>query len=575
MQLRNAEQVDEALRNEIVRREHLLRAARQHPAFFAHYVRCVDSRTGEVFEFQVLNELEAPADCKIVGKPLDETWYWQREYMDWVLEHDQTITLKGRQLGVTWVWALLALWTALFRPGADVLVYSIKEEDAAEVIGRIWDMFLSLPEPFKSMVTVIKPTRGVRPSTRIEFEHPDGRVSTITGMVATKSAGHGRSAALVVFDEASRQEYARELWKAVVPAMGDKGGKLGVVSTANGMSDGKGQGNFFHELWVGAGNAAKGYPKLQKTFLGWFLHPDRNEKWYGQVSLPEAEKAEQYPNDADEAFLLSGTPFFSSASLRRYAGLKCKPVYTFEWVPKADRPSAATMRKGTPNEPGIIEVYEEPQAGHKYAIGADVATGTGADYSAAYVIDLMTGKFVAQIYMKGGYERYAEQLHFTGLWYRGGPEMPAAWIAIEKGGGYGDTVIAYLRDGLKGRRPYPRLYRFRPYDRPTRPETEILGFPMNSKTRPKVINELRSWIEDGLIDAMPPQLYAECLTFVHRETNPSPRAQDGANDDCVMAAAVTLELYSEKGEHEHDRKKVFSKTQKTVGHKVLYPWKYD
>lgn len=573
MQLRNQEQAfGAALRLRAIYFKRL-RLAAQHPAYFAHWVKCVDSRTGEVFEFEVLTEDEAQevySVSRLGDREPEKTWYWQREYMDWVLEHDQTITLKGRQLGVTWVWALLALWTALFRPGADVLVYSIKEEDAAEVIGRIWDMWESLPEPFKSMVEVLKPTRGVRPSTRIEFRHPDGRVSTISGMVATKSAGHGRSAALVVFDEASRQEYARELWKAVVPAMGDKGGKLGVVSTANGMSDGKGKGNFFHELWVGAGIEARGYPKLQKTFLGWFLHPDRDARWYDTVSLPEAEKAEQYPNDADEAFLLSGTPFFSSASLRRYAGLKAPVLYRCEWRSSPERPSTASLHKGE----GVIEIYEEPVAGHKYAIGADIASGLGTDFSVGAVIDLMTARPVAEIYMKGAYERFAEQLHFTGLWYRGGPDLAAAIIAPEKGGGYGDTVIAYLRDGLKGRKPYPRVYRHRPFDRANRPQTETLGFPMTSKTRPKVINELRTWLEDELLEWIPPGLHAECLTFVHRETNPSPRAQDGANDDRVMAWAIALELYSEFGEHEHDRKKVLRKTLKTVGHKRLYPWTY-
>jgi len=574
MQLRNERQVWGAVLREIAVREIRTQKAREHPAFFAHWVDCVDSRSGEVFNFEVLDHDEAASVysvSRLGDRPPEETWWWQREYMDWILENDQTITLKGRQLGVTWVWALLALWTSLFRPGADVLIYSIKEEDAAEVIGRIWDMWLSLPEPFKSMVDVIKPTRGVRPSTRIEFRHPDGRVSTITGMVATKHAGHGRSAALVVFDEASRQEYARELWKAVVPAMGDKGGKLGVVSTANGMSDGKGRGNFFHELWVGAGIEAKGYAKIRKTFLGWFLHPDRDQQWYASVSMPEAEKAEQYPNDEDEAFLLSGTPFFSSKSLRYYSKKKAPVLYRCEWRANQQRPSTATLFKGE----GIIEVYQEPIEGRKYAIGADVAKGTGTDYSVGAVLDLMTGLPVAEIYMKGAYERFAEQLHFTGLWYRGGPEGAAARLAVETGGAYGDTVIAYLRDGLKGRKPYPRLYRHRPYDRTDRPQTERLGFPMNLKTRPKVINELRTWLEDELLEWIPPGLHMECLTFVHRETMPSPRAQDGTNDDRVFAWAIALELYAEFGEHEHDRKKVLRKTGRTLGTKRLYPWKYD
>ena len=109
--------------------------------------------------------------------------------------------------------------------------------------------------------------------------------------------------------------------------------------------------------------------------------------------------------------------------------------------------------------------------------------------------------------MKGEYELFSEQLHFLGLWFN------KAKLAVETGGGYGDTVIAYLRDGLKGRKPYPMLYRHRPYDRPDRPQTIKFGFPMNSKTRPKVINELRTWVDEKLFPWLPQGLYSECQTL--------------------------------------------------------------
>ena len=529
--------------------------AAEHPAYFLQHVRCVDSRSGDIFNFTLLTEEE----CRRIGVPYPGgDWYWQREYLDWALQHKQTITLKGRQLGVTWLWAGLALWTSLFRPGSDVLVYSIKEQDASEVIGRIWDMWVSLPEHFKEGITVIKPTRGVRPTTRIEFEFADGRVSTIEGMVATESAGHGRSAALVIFDEASRQEYARALWKAVIPSTGDKGGMIGVISTANGSGD------FFHELWQGAGGAA--YPNLQRKFLGWYEHPDRDQAWYASVPLDEASKAEQYPNTPEEAFLLSGSPYFSSAALKYYASKEMRPEVEFkaEWVVHPDQPNKATLRKGQ----GWIEVYKSPAVGHAYAVGADIATGMGKDFSVGAVIDLGTGEPVAEIHMKGSYEDFTAQLHFTGYWYN------TARIAPELGGGYGDTVVAYLRDGHKGRKPYPMLYRHRGYETAARKQTDRFGFPMNLKTRPKVVSGIREWIDKRLFPYMPEGLLGEARTFVHRETRPSPRAEDGCNDDRVMAWAIALEMYSEFGDHEHDRKKAVRAALKSRKQTNINPWKY-
>jgi hypothetical protein len=521
---------------------HWVSICRDHPAFFANRVRCVDSRSGEIFQFQMLSRAEALENSLEYH---GDDWRWQREYLDWVLENPQTITLKGRQLGVTWVWAMLCLYDALFTPGADILIYSIKEEDAVEVVNRIWDMWLSIEHLAHLFpVKVIKPTRGVRPSTVIAFEHGDGRVSTITGMAATKSAGHGRSAKRILFDEAARQDYARELWKAVIPAMGDSGGSIGVVSTANGMSDGKGQGNFFHELWEGAGKTD--YPKLKKTFLRWSQHPHRDQAWYDSVSLGQAEKAEQYPNDPDEAFLLSGSPYFDVHSLKFFSSIQPKPEGYCRFEAFANNPSRAELRwfDGAP-----IELYRRPEPGKEYAIFADVATGQGLDYSVGAVIDLSDGAPCAELYMKADYEQFSEQLHFLGVWFNN------ARIAVEKGGGYGDVVIGHLRDGHKGRKPYPRLYRHRSWDHPTRPTVVQFGYPMTLKTRPHVVAALREWINDRLLPYMTPGWLSECNTFVHRETKPSPRAADGCNDDRVMAWGGALVLYGEFGEFEHHRKK--------------------
>lgn len=511
--------------------------AREHPAYFANHVQCVDSRTGVIFQFQMLSEEEAK-EAKLPYHGDD--WYWQREYLDWVLANDQTITLKGRQLGVTWVWGMLCLYDALFTPGADILVYSIKEKDAEEVVNRIWDMWLSVPEDFKAVlgIRVLKPTRGARPSTEIHFEHPDKRVSTITGMAATKSAGHGRSAKRILFDEAARQEYARELWKAVIPAMGDSGGAIGVVSTANGMSDDKGEGNFFHALWAGAGEAD--LPKLKKTFIKWDKHPDRDEEWYRTVSLPAAEKAEQYPNDPDEAFLMSGSPYFDVESLYYYSREAfIEPLLTFDWVEHKKGAAKMVPKAGF----AWNRVYHKPKEGRKYAIGADVATGRGKDYSCAYVIDLSNMDICAQIHGKMGADQFAQQLHYLGRWFND------ARIAVELGGGYGDAVIIALRDGVDGRPPYPNLYRHRQESRIDKPGAKQIGFPMTMKTRPLVLSQLEQAIRDRDFDTLPKPLVLECQMFVYATTTPSPRAQDGSNDDRVMAAAIAVEMFRRFGAH--------------------------
>jgi hypothetical protein len=178
------------------------------------------------------------------------------------------------------------------------------------------------------------------------------------------------------------------------------------------------------------------------------------------------------------------------------------------------------------------------------------------DYSVGAVIDLQTGAPCAELYLKADYEVFSEQLHFLGIWFN------TARIAVEKGGGYGDVVIGHLRDGHKGRKPYPKLYRHRSWDHPTRPTVVQFGYPITAKTRPHVIAALKEWINDQLLPYMTPGWISECRTFVMRETKPSPRAADGCNDDRVMAWGGALVMYGEFGQHEHDRKKTNLKNRR-------------
>ena len=172
--------------------------ARSHPRYFLPWVAAPDSRSGELFRFATVNEAEA-ADLEIPfygrefqtrGTQRGETsWLWQRDYLDWIIDNPFTVTLKARQLGVSWIWDATILWDLIFFPGIDDLIYSIKEEDAIEQVNRIWDIWLTVPDWMKEMaqLTVLKPFGAARPSSRIEFEHPDGRVSTVTGMTSGKA----------------------------------------------------------------------------------------------------------------------------------------------------------------------------------------------------------------------------------------------------------------------------------------------------------------------------------------------------------------------------------------------------
>ena len=531
--------------------------AREHPRYLAPFLKAPDSRSGEVFQFATVLEDEAH-ELRVpfhgVEFPRSEThegessWLWQRDYLNWIIDNPFTVTLKARQLGVSWLWDVAILWDLIFFAGIDDLIYSIKEGDAIEQVNRVWDMYLSLPEHFKEGLNVIKPFGNSRPSTRLEIEHPDGRLSTLEGMPATESAGHSRVARRILFDEGAHQRFARAIWKAVIPAAGDFGGNVGMVSTAKGMG---GVGEMFYELYTGAGGID--YPEVRSTFLPWHKHPRRDRKWYDSLNLDKASKAEQYPEDEDEAFLLTGSPYFDVESLAFYSREgRVDPLgyARFETYSNNLRSARLKWRGARSTEEGYwIEVYRKPEPDGEYAIGVDTATGKGQDYSVAAVIDLSDGAPVAELRMHADYVEFTRQLHFLGKWYRN------AIIAPEDAGGYGSVVIAYLRDGHEGRTPYPRLYRHRNFQDLKNKVKSSYGYPMNLKTRPMVISQLGEWVNKRLFPWVTRRFAIEARTFVKHDTAPSPRHADGKNDDSVLAWGIALVMYHRYGQYQHDRKK--------------------
>ena len=530
-----------AFKREYAKRLNERAAATLHPAGLLDHVQCVDAKTGERFTF-TLNDESAG-------------WYWQRGVLDEWIRNPLNLVLKARQIGITWLAAGYALWKLLTMPGTRALLVSINEDEAIKVVNRLYDMFLSLPEHLQFEAKITKPTRDARPTTLIEFTFPDGRISTVVGLPSTRRAGHGETATIVILDEYARHEYARDSWKATF-ATADNGGQILVISTANGVSNEMtGEGNFFHHLYVNAESYG-----IETQFLAWDRHPDRDENWYvrNARALPAADRAEQFPRSPDDAFINTGECWFDMEALAWYAENAVLGETTrMRFIPD----STGGKAKIHYAENGWIRVYAKPDKTHSYAIGADVATGRGFDYSCAYVIDLTSMALVAECYGKLDADEYAEQLHYLGRWYGN------ARIAVEMGGGFGEPVVISLRDGRKGRPHYPRLYRHAIADRPDMHQLANYGFPMNMKTRPQVINQIEQAIRERSIPALTRTLVMECRTFVRQKTLPSPRALDGCNDDRVMAFGLALEMYRQYGTHE---KRVRPKHKKATPHS--YPW---
>lgn len=202
----------------------------------------------------------------------------------WQAGGDECI-LKARQLGLSWLVACYAAWIIWQRASSKVLVISKNEDDAKDVVAHARFVLEHLPWPPKldtDNVTTIRVGGG----------------GTCIAKAATKDAGRGSTASLVIVDEAAFHPWAAENFKAYRPTMAD-GGQLLVLSTANGI------GGWFHEkFWAAEAGRAEG---MTAQFIPWHARPGRDAAWLqrerSQYEGNPAEFQQEYPNTPQEAFV--------------------------------------------------------------------------------------------------------------------------------------------------------------------------------------------------------------------------------------------------------------------------------
>lgn len=222
---------------------------------------------------------------------------------------------------------------------------------------------------------------------------------------------------------------------------------------------------------------------------------------------------QEYPEDDATCFLTTGNLYFDLEVLQTAKRVgELKPISV------------------TDNE--RFKVWEKPVAGHSYMIGADVAEGVAnGDYSAAYVIDVATGKDVASLHGHWDTHNYAGKLAEIGRMYN------MALIAVERNN-HGHAVLEALIYNLH----YPNIYKHKDYDA-TNAAGEKPGFPTNIKTRPIMLSTMGELMEKAPDLFRDSDFFTECFRFVQKD-NGKAEAQDGCHDDRVIARAIVAEVWA-------------------------------
>lgn len=449
------------------------------------------------------------------------------------------IVLKGRQQGLsTEIGGYIYFYVSQHAAQRAIVATHLADSTRA-----LFDMTRRY---FDNTPPILKPSTRYASRRELYFDKLDS--SYIVGTAGSESIGRGETithchASELAFWPASS---AKETFNGLMQAIPDAPGTaLFVESTANGVS------GLFYELWQGA---VKGENGFVAVFIPWFLEdgyraePPANfgrspmeQELVDKYGLDDAQLywrrlkvaqngidlfKQEYPCNADEAFLTSGRPVFipeqlvkkidTALPVLRRLALEGAEFKELEW-------------KEHPR--GELLVYREHDPEEVYTIGADVGMGVkDGDYSVAHVLD----KEKRQV---ATYRALAHPDHFAEVLYKLGEFYNMALIAPENNN-HGILTVTRLAKDLV----YPYVYTEVVVNKTTDEETVKLGFGTNVKTKPLIIDKLRASARDNEIELNDLPTIREMLTYIVTESG-AMEAEKGNHDDCVMALAIANHVH--------------------------------
>jgi hypothetical protein len=338
-----------------------------------------------------------------------------------------------------------------------------------------------------------------------------------------------------------------------------KDGRISIESTANGMGD------YFYDLWV---NSQLGRSGFKTHFLPWFELPDYAMET-GPLELTEAEQQlinkynlsreqiawrrwkinqmggdyqdpnswdkfnQEFPENAEMAFIMSGNPVWSPQIIRHYLSTTQKPRMV------------GNLRGYNPvnieeNEKGFLKIYKMPDEFHTYAIGVDVSEGKmvsvdGAkndrDASCAQVFDKNTYEQVAVWHGNADPDRLGRELDMLGRFYNN------ALIGVERNA-VGITPLITLRDLY-----YPNLYYRERIGLMTEKSTSELGWVTDSISKESIIADATNLLRDKRLTLYDEETIKEMRHFV-RDSEGHAKAEKSTHDDRVMSFLIALRMLS-------------------------------
>jgi len=474
------------------------------------------------------------------------------------------LVLKARQKGISTYTQSRGFHQAATRRNQNVKIVAHEDDGTDNLFKMSKTFFDNLPQTVEMSDKTpiqIKPKEKYSNRKELIFEDTGSQITLKTAGKDTeeKGSGVGRSQTIHFLhgSEVAFWPAAKNTLTSLLQTVPDLPGTVVILeSTANGVGD------YFYVLCQ---KALSGEIEFVILFLPWFkgteyeipLEPGESLLPYNEEELSLKERFnlsdaklkwrryaikakcqgdvqqfhQEYPSDIQEAFIVSGHPFFDQKILIKLRDNHQRPpmkIGNLEWIdPEHPEKSGVEFVE---NPKGYISVWQEPSELGCYCIGGDVAEGLEkGDYSDLDVLDRDNFEQVAQWHGHIDPDLLGFEAVKLARWYN------SAWIGTEinNHGLTTNKCIAKLK--------YSKLYIRKTLDEREPDPTDKLGWLTNTQTRPIMLDDLKKAQRDGLIIHSERSI-TECLTFV-KNAKGKPEAQGDCHDDTVMAAAIMIQMH--------------------------------
>lgn len=423
-------------------------------------------------------------------------------------------TLKARQVGISTYWLLKYLDIAAFNENQTVAILSHDRESLRK-------LFKIIRFAHKNMPDIVRPAVDKGGGSMYRLYFPEINSEIYCTLEAVSDAVSHLHISEMALNE--NPDSIRTSMDSVPIATGS----ISIETTPRGY-------NHFYKFWSNDNS-------YTKFFFPWYMHHeykmDTDPLVYTADELKLIEKAnklfginltkeqiafrrfkisqkadmksflQEYPEDDASCFITSGDAAMDILKIKELINVTKEPI----------------------KQTSTLKIWSEWQKGKVYVAGCDTAEGVNKDYSVCVIINATDREIVAQLKSNSWKPReFAIEVDkLCRLYQKQRAGYPLLAVELNN---HGHAVLLELDEHLH----YPNLYRFK---------KDSFGWKTDSVTRPLMIDGFIDAIENQTVIMHSKDVLNECLTLI--DNNGKIEAQDGENDDCVIASSIAIQMLKE------------------------------